>query len=112
MNETSLQKIENITENDLSVDNFDTIKVYVEDSHLTRRLLRHKPSGELYFYEFKEEIDYENGNDPQYRTYIPVENEERADEINKLDSFGILSLSPRIIKDWLADDTRTIKWIR
>lgn len=112
MNETSLQKIDNLTENDLSVDNFEIVKVYRDDSHLKRRLLRHIPSSELYFYEFKEEIDWGNGNDPQYRTYIPVENEERADEINKLDVLKILSISPQIRFDWSSGDSKVIKWFK
>lgn len=109
----SLQEIENIKHEDIDYTNFENVKVYSDDDdHLKRRLMRYKPTSELYFYEFKEEIDYLNGNDPQYRTYIPVKNEEEADKINKLDILQIHTVSPRLIDDWHADDTRVTKWIK
>ena len=108
----SLLKIKNIKHEDIDRSNFENIKIYSEDDHLTRRLMKYKPTGELYFYEFKEDIDYVNGNDSQYRTYIPVETEEKADEINKLDIFGIHKISPRLIDDWLADGKRRTRWIK
>jgi UDP-N-acetylmuramate-alanine ligase len=111
MKEKSLQKIQNITHEDIHHSDFEMIKVYINDDHFIRKLLKHIPSDELYFYEFKEDIDYVNGNDPQYRTYIPVKDEVKADEINKLDIFGIHTISPRLIDDWLADDTRRTLWI-
>lgn len=108
----SLLEIENIKHEDINHSDFENVKVYLDDSHLMRRLMKYKPTGELYFYEFKEELDYINGNDPQYRTYIPVENEKESDEINKLDIFQVHTISPRLIDDWHADDTRITKWIK
>ncbi len=108
----SLLEIENIKHEDIDHSNFENIKIYSDDDHLKRRLMRYKPTGEVFFYEFKEDIDYVNGNDPQYRTYIPVKNEEQADEINKLDILQIHTIAPRLIDDWHADDTRVTKWIK
>ena len=109
---SSLQNIENIQISDIDFSHFENIKLYLDESHLMRRLVRHIPSGELYFYEFYEEIDYLNGNDPQYRTFIPVESEAQADKINKLDIFEIHTIIPRLIADWHADNTRVIKWVK
>lgn len=108
----SLLDIEDVKLEDLDPKNFESIKVYSEDDHFMRRLIKYKPTEELFFYEFNEEVDYVNGNDPQYRTYILVKDEQEADEINKLDFLQILKITPRLIDDWRADDTRTTKWIR
>jgi hypothetical protein len=53
-------------------DILETVDTYVEDEHLFRRLLKCRECGQQYFYEMHEEIDWVDGEDPQYRTYIPV----------------------------------------
>jgi hypothetical protein len=75
---------------------------YVDDSHLIRRLLSCKKCGQLYFYEFYEEIDWQEGNDPQYRTWIPVDDRESAQSLNALSVFEILKY-PSIRYDWPRD---------
>jgi hypothetical protein len=52
---------------------FDLVDTYADKSHLLRYLLKCRECGQLYFYEWYEEIDWVDGNDPQYSTYIPVE---------------------------------------
>lgn len=74
-------------------------KNYIDESHLIRRLLKCKDCGQLYFYEFYEEIDWKEGNDPQYRTWIPVEDIGSADSINALSVFELLKF-PSIRCDW------------
>ena len=74
-------------------------EIYTDDSHLMRKLLKCKECGQLYFYEFYEEIDWQEGNDPQYRTWIPVEDAESARALNNLSVFGILEF-PSIRSDW------------
>ena len=54
-------------------DFFGRIDTYVDESHLMPDLLKCRECGQLYFFEFYERIDWEDGNDPQYLTYIPVE---------------------------------------
>lgn len=110
MNKNTLKR-KDITREDLSPQHFKTIKEYSKSSHDFRKLLQHIPTGDLYFFEFHEEIDWLNGNDPQYMTYVPVESEERADEINKLSLFNLHTVTPRIIMDKKADDTQVLKWI-
>jgi len=84
-----------------------------EDTHHRRALLRCKSCGQLYLYEFYEWIDWEGGNDPQYRTWIPVESREEAEELNKADYIGLLKFSPRLQSD-LPKDAHWPKvfWVR
>lgn len=89
------------TDDQLSPTNacFDVPKVYVDESHLFRYLLKCKDCGQLYFYEFKEEIDWDKGDDSQYNTYIPVKSEEEADKLNAKSSMELLGVAPRIQND-------------
>ncbi len=99
-----------LTEVDLSHDTFEHIKEYVDESHLMRDLLKCRECGQLYFFEFYEEVDWKDGQDPQYTTWIPVESGEKADEMNKLSPLEILQFFPRIQKDFPKDaDKPTIK---
>ncbi|MDI6739344.1 MAG: hypothetical protein QME74_03155 [Candidatus Edwardsbacteria bacterium] len=68
----------------------DTVAVYEDESHLIRKLYHCRKCGQLYFYEFYEEIDWAEGNDPQYRTMIPVADERSGDLLNLMPpvSFG------------------------
>lgn len=52
--------------------NFDLIERHYDSSHLMYALMSCKLCGQKYFYEYKDEVDYENGNDPYYLTYIPI----------------------------------------
>ena len=73
------------------------LKTYEDDSHLIRNLMKCKSYGQLYFHEFFEEIGWVGGNDAQYSTYIPVDDEESADQLSQLSVFEILKfLSLRV----------------
>ena len=106
----SLKTREDISEEEISLSHFKILKKYSEDDHFSRSFIQHIPSNDLYFYEFKEERYY--GNDPQYRTFIPVNNEKEADVINKRDYLEIHAISPRLLHDWRSDDTRIIAWVK
>lgn len=68
------------------------VREFEDDSHLSRRLLRCQDCGQLYFYEWYEEIDWSEGNDPQYSTWIPVVSAEQAEELNGQSPLGLLGL--------------------
>lgn len=68
----------------------ETIETYLDDSHDMRRLLKCRECGQLYFYRFLEFIDYVNGEDPQYRTYIPVASAEDAAILSCLPDWDLL----------------------
>ena len=55
------------------MNHFELLETFVDESHLSRDLLKCKECGQLYFAEFYEEIDWEDGDDPQFWTYIPVQ---------------------------------------
>ena len=70
-----------------------TVKTYEDDSDFIRELKKCKLCGQLFFYEFYERIDWSGGNDPQYRTWIPVLDIESADAISKLSTMDLLQFS-------------------
>ncbi len=66
------------------------VKMYEDDSHLIRSLKRCTACGHLFFYEFYEIVDWEHGNDAQYRSWIPVDDVESADRLKELSPFELL----------------------
>lgn len=101
---------ENPEEFHLKSDFLRKVKSYEEESHVIRRLLECEECRQLYFYEFNETIDWEGGNDPQYRTLIPVTDEEGADKLSKLNEFEILQYHPRLQSDWPKDIKEPKVW--
>jgi hypothetical protein len=92
---------------------FERLDTYVDDDHLTRSLLRCRECGQLYFFEFREEIDWDGGgNDPQYSTYIPIENDTEIDALRKASSFELLSYFPRLQRDFPKEaQAPTARWV-
>lgn len=66
------------------------VKTYEDESHLIRSLKRCAACGHHYFYEFYEVVDWEHGDDAQYRTWIPVDDVESADRLSALSPFELL----------------------
>lgn len=86
---------------DINLSNsFTRLKSFEDESHLIRSLLQCIDCKQLYFYEFYEEIDWEEGNDPQYRILIPITSEVEAEIMSKLQRSELLLLFPRIQIDW------------
>ncbi len=110
-NEKSLKNRKWLFDDDLA---FRSLEVYVDEEHVKRELMEHIPSGELYFHEWYEEIDWVNGNDPQYNIYIPVDTPEEAERCStpEITYFGGSDYTPRIIDNLYADDTRELRWVR
>lgn len=98
---------------DLAGVHFDVVETYSDDDHFMRRLVKCRRCGQLYFREFYEEIDWSDGNDPQYRTFIPVKTKSQAEAINRLSRFELMELSPQLRSDFPKEaDSPTIYWIR
>lgn len=105
-----LWKTEELSDGDL--DNiFDILQTYSEDSHFSRRLVKCKQCEQLYIKEFYEKIDWVDGEDSQYVTYIPVKNAEEAETISKVGLWEFQTFSPRINRDWPKGKPRRIYWI-
>lgn len=100
-----------LNKNDLDYKNFEVIHTFTEDSHFSRRLLKCLECGQLYIKEFYEEIDWIDGEDPQYVTFIPVRNKEEAEIISKVDLFEFQCFSPRINSDWPKGGEIKTGWI-
>jgi len=94
-------------------DRFEPMDTYVDDSHLIRRLLKCRECGQLYFYEFYEEIDWDAGEDPQYRTYIPVENDAEIEALKKASASELSKYFPRLQRDFPkgAKVPKAAQWI-
>lgn len=94
-------------------DHFELIDTYEKDSHLWRYLLKCRECGQLYFFEFYEEIDWINGNDPQYSTWIPVETNKEIEVLKKTSQLGLMNFFPRIQKDFPKDAKEpTLRWVK
>ncbi len=96
----------------LQQDRFERLETYVDENHLMRRLLRCRECGQLYFYEFYEEIDWEDGDDPQFVTYIPVEKPDDIERLKKASSVELSKYFPRLQRDFPKDaSTPTVRWV-
>lgn len=108
-----LWKKPRLVSEDLAGEHFDIIETYSEDTHFSRRLVKCKRCGQLYFREFYEEIDWSDGNDPQYTTFIPVRTKAQADAIKTLSTFELMNVLPKLRKDFPKEaETPTVYWIR
>jgi hypothetical protein len=93
-------------------DRFERIDTYVDESHLMRSLLKCRECGQLYFFEFYEEINWEGGNDLQYSTYIPVETEDEIKTLKTASPFKLLDFSPRLQRDFPKDAKKPrVRWV-
>jgi hypothetical protein len=90
---------------------FDQVKTYTEDSHFSRRLVKCKDCGQLYLKEFYEEIDWIDGEDPQYSTFIPVRNEEEAEIISKVNLFEFQTFYPSLKSDYPKEGPKRTYWV-
>jgi hypothetical protein len=100
-----------LVKEDLYYCGFEEIHTFYEDSHYSRRLKKCNHCGQLYLTEFYEEIDWVNGEDPQYTTYIPVENLEQAKSVNRAGRSGLLKYSPSLRSDWPSDKPQRVYWV-
>ncbi len=95
---------EKISKTDL-LDSLDVVEVIEQDSHFTRKILRCKECGQLFLYQFYEQVDWEGGNDPQYYLWIPVKNIPQAKKLNKKSALELRTL-PGIRIDFSKEMTR------
>lgn len=85
---------------------FEPIKVFEESFYFDKMLLNCKKCGQLYFYEWLEEIDWE------YSTWIPIASAKDAELLNRLEPVEILKYTPRLQKDIPSDAKEPVaSWI-
>jgi len=64
-------------------DRFEAVETFVDESHLHRSLLKCRECGQLYFSEFYEMVDWDDGDDAQYTAYVPVETPAEIDATSR-----------------------------
>jgi hypothetical protein len=79
---------------------FELLETFGKDSHWWRHLLRCRECGQLYVYEFHEEVDWVDGEDPQYVTWVPVETQADIAAVKAAPAGVMGSFVPRLCKDW------------
>jgi hypothetical protein len=93
-------------------DFFELIDTYASESHLRRYLLKCRECGQLYFFEFYESIDWENGNDPQYSKFIPVSTMDDAEMLKNASPGELPRFSPSLNIDFPKDaEAPTVYWV-
>lgn len=91
-------------------DAFERLEHIVDARHLDRMELRCKECGQHYFYEFTEEVDWENGGDKQYVTLIPVRNKTDIQILCQTSVLGLHADFPRLQMN-NVDANRPNQWI-
>lgn len=91
---------------------FALLDTVVKESHWWRYLLKCRGCGQLYVYEFTEEIDWADGDDPQFVTWVPVENEAEIAAVTRAPRGGLGGFVPRLCKDWLkGQPAPALRWV-
>ncbi len=92
---------------------FELLETYYKDSHFWRYLLRCRECGQRYFFEFYEEVDWVDGENPQYSTYLPVETDAEIAKLRKTTRTDLLLFAPRLQKDFpKGAKAPTLRWVR
>lgn len=92
---------------------FEHLETFADAPHWWRHLLRCRECGQRYFYEFYEEIDWEDGGDPQYKTLVGITAEDDIEALKATNWLTLLGVTPRLQIDFPKDaDKPRIRWIR
>jgi hypothetical protein len=93
-------------------DRFEAVEVFVDESHFSRTLVKCRECGQLYFSQFYEEVDWDDGDDPQYSTYVPVAAPEQIAALKQSSIFEVWLYSPRLQYDFpKGAKAPTVRWI-
>jgi hypothetical protein len=91
---------------------FEVVEVFEDSSHSVRSLLKCRECGQLYFAEFYESVDWDEGDDSQYSTYVPVQTQDETDALKKGAIFDIFYFTPRLQWDCpKGAKVATTRWI-
>lgn len=77
---------------------FERIATYESGSHREQALLRCACCGRLYLHEYRDDIDWEGGDDPSWETFVPVQDEAEAVRLLR-DPAGLMRTEPRLHHD-------------
>jgi hypothetical protein len=88
---------------------FEAVEEYEDDSHLSRSLWKCRECGQLYFREWYEWVDWDEGNDKVYVTLVPVQSAEEITTLKQTTIFTLMRYYPRLQLDnrkpvWIGKD--------
>jgi hypothetical protein len=78
---------------------FQGLETFSEEDHWRLFLLKCRECGQLYIYNFYEEIDFSGGEDTLEVSYIPVETDEEIETLKHAGVPEIHWVFPRLVKD-------------
>jgi hypothetical protein len=88
------------------------IERFDDTSHLMHALIKCRECGQLYYYEYYDEIDFEDGDDPVYMTYIPVDTDEEIERLKAMSRSELMSVVPRLHFDIpKGADAPLVRWV-
>lgn len=88
------------------------VKTYYQESHDSAMLRRCSECGQLWLYRFYEEIDWKGGEDPTWRTWLPVASAEEADRLCATSWRAVREMRPVLLNDWPKGAPQTAFWLR
>jgi hypothetical protein len=92
-------------------DGFRLLDTFVKESHWWRYLLECRKCGQRYFFEFHEEIDWVDGDDPRYCTWIPIETEEELQSLKAAAPLNLRIFMPHLRDDRPKGEERKVYWV-
>jgi hypothetical protein len=75
---------------------FEEVESYEDSNHLSRSLYKCRECGQLYFHEWWEWVDWDEGNDKQYSTLIPVQTQEEIAALKQTTTVTLMTYFPRL----------------
>jgi hypothetical protein len=92
---------------------FDLLQTIVEESHWWRYILGCRCCGQKYFFEFYEEIDWTDGEDPQFSVWVPFATEAELATLKATPPGVMGQFIPRLCKDYPKGAKQPrLYWIR
>jgi len=92
-------------------DGFKLLETFVKESHWWRYLLECRECGQLYFFEFQEEVDWVDGDDPQYCTWIPIDTDEQVQRLKMAAPLDLRMFLPHLCDDRPKGEKRKVHWV-
>ena len=91
---------------------FELVETIADSSHASRAVLRCRECGQLYLYDFREEVDWEKGDDPQSTTYVPLRGPEDIERLRGASSLELMACSPRLERDFpKGAKEASVRWV-
>ena len=91
---------------------FELLETFVKESHWWRSLLGCRECGQQYFFEFHEEVDWVDGEDPQFSTWVPVATQQDLETLKAAGALDLRGFRPHLRKDWPKGAERRVYWVK